>query len=167
MVVEIETHNEQICKLLSNKFPGLTFETEEVTDLDSSTPTSTTMTGLPVSSGILKEPGRQVFVYLVHNILWNKDDEECIKFLRALIPVLRAEEDAILLVNELLSPLHGSFEPHIEKAYRRRDVTLTAMHNVKQRTEKEWVLLFKEACSDFLVSPLGKLHITFLRKKLC
>ena len=58
----------------------------------------------------------------------------------------------MLLINDLVSPAFGTFEPHIERAFRRRDVTLMTMHNVKQRTAKEWGDLIQSACGEFKVS---------------
>jgi len=50
-----------------------------------------------------------------------------------------------VIVSDLVSPDWGTFEPHVERAYRRRDVTLMTMHNVKQRTRGDWEGLVREA----------------------
>jgi len=94
----------------------------------------------------------KVFAYVIRNVLWNMSDNDCITLLQTFTPTLQKSPNSVLLVNELLSPLKGSFESHIEQAYRRRDVTLMTMHNVKQRTEQEWMDLLTKAMPNFEVS---------------
>ena len=84
------------------------------------------------------ENGESIGAYVLRDILWNMEDRECARVLQTFVPVLEKANETVLLVNELLSPAPGTFEPHVEQAYRRRDVTLMTMHNVKQRTEQEW-----------------------------
>ncbi|KAL6716880.1 hypothetical protein ACLMJK_004792 [Lecanora helva] len=90
-------------------------------------------------------------VYLIRNILWNYSDADCIKMLRAYVPILERAENAMLLINEMISPALGTFATHVEKGYRRRDVTVMTMHNAKQRTEAEWRDLFTRANENFTV----------------
>lgn len=93
-------------------------------------------------------------------MLWNCSDDEVVEVLRGFLPVLERDPAAVLLINEMLSPAPGMFKPHVEEAYRRRDVTTMTMHNAKQRTEDEWRGLFAlasphlEVCSfPFSSSP--------------
>lgn len=74
------------------------------------------------------------------------------KVLQTLVPVFESHPRTVLLVNELVSPEPGTFKPHDEKIFRRRDVTLTTMHNVKQRTEQEWTALVQRASPFYMVS---------------
>lgn len=91
-------------------------------------------------------------VYLLRSVLWCLGDDECIDMLRSFIPVLEAEpQTRTLLIGDLVSPVRGAFEPHVERAFRRRDVTLMTMHNAKQRTSAEWEGLIKEASGRFVV----------------
>lgn len=90
-------------------------------------------------------------VYLIRNTLWNCSDEEGIKTLQTFVPAMEKSPNTVLLVNEMMSPAAGTFEPHIEKSYRRRDVTVMTMHNAKQRTEGEWKELFAKASLNFTV----------------
>ena len=100
-------------------------------------------------------------VYLVRNILWNCSDDDAVKILRTFVPELEKSLDAILLVNEMMSPATGTFDRHVEKGYRRRDVTVMTMHNAKQRTEEDWRALFTEASPNLSVSKTGFLPPSF------
>jgi hypothetical protein len=96
--------------------------------------------------------GGSDLVYTIYNILWNMSDEQCVKVLQTLVPVFESRLRVVLLVNELVSPEAGTFKPYDEKIFRRRDVTLTTMHNVKQRTEREWIALVQKASPFYTVS---------------
>lgn len=98
-----------------------------------------------------REDGVMPRVFLLRSALWCLDDESCIRLLRSFIPALQHPSRPILLVNDLVSPAWGTFEPHVERAFRRRDVTLMTMHNAKQRTSREWAALFREASDRFAV----------------
>lgn len=111
--------------------------------------------------------------YVIKSVLWNLCDEDCIKLLETFIPVLEKSPETVILVNDLVSPRSGTFEPHVEKAYRRRDVTLMTMHNAKQRNEEEWLSLLRSVSPHFQVSykfvyffipllPLPLIHLYFL-----
>ncbi|KAI9652383.1 MAG: hypothetical protein M1831_006861 [Alyxoria varia] len=89
------------------------------------------------------KPGK-VLAFTIRNILWNLPDTDCLKLLRTFVPALKQDKGCVLVVNEMCSPARGEFEPHVELGYRRRDVTVMAMHNAKQRDEGEWRELFGE-----------------------
>ncbi|KAG8408391.1 hypothetical protein J3459_017863 [Metarhizium acridum] len=95
--------------------------------------------------------GSVPLVFLMRSAMWCHDDDNCIKLLRSFLPVLQAPTRPTLLISDLVSPALGTFEPHVERAFRRRDVTLMTMHNAKQRTSNEWVALLKEASPRFKV----------------
>ena len=89
-------------------------------------------------------------VFLIRGTLWNLNDEQVVSALRGYVPVLTTlqREQGVkvsVIVSDLVSPDWGTFEPHVERAYRRRDVTLMTMHNVKQRTRGDWEGLVREA----------------------
>jgi len=90
-------------------------------------------------------------VFLLRSVLWCLDDESCVRLLRSFIPALQHPSRPTLLINDLVSPAWGTFEPHVERAFRRRDVTLLTMHNAKQRTSSEWAALFREASERFII----------------
>ncbi|KAK3303881.1 putative O-methyltransferase [Chaetomium strumarium] len=90
-------------------------------------------------------------VFLLRSVLWCLNDESCIRLLRSFIPALQHASRPALLINDLVSPVWGTFEPHIERAFRRRDVTVMTMHNAKQRTSAEWDALFRAASDRFRI----------------
>ncbi|KAL8949100.1 MAG: hypothetical protein Q9222_004771 [Ikaeria aurantiellina] len=85
-----------------------------------------------------------VSVYIIRNLLWNWADGEAIKLLQLLVPTLRSSPSARILVIDGVSPSTKDFPPHIEVAYRRRDVTTMTMHNAKQRMQDEWLAMFAQ-----------------------
>lgn len=101
-----------------------------------------------------------VGVFLLRGGLWGLPDESCVKVLRTFKGALRYRpqgggRSAVLVISDLVSPAYGTFEPHVERVYRRRDVTLTTMHNAKQRTSGEWMKIVQEAFPDFEVCGDG------------
>ncbi|KAH8813013.1 putative O-methyltransferase [Xylogone sp. PMI_703] len=97
------------------------------------------------------EGGRGPVIFLLRGVLWNLADNDVVKLLQNFALVMKDRKGVSLLVNDLVSPTWGTFEPNIERAYRRRDVTLMTMHNVKQRTASEWDTLIRSADPDFKV----------------
>ena len=91
-------------------------------------------------------------VFLLRGVLWNLDDSAAVRLLQSFIPAMQRQDGPLLLISDLVSPAWGTFEPHVERAFRRRDVTLMTMHNVKQRTASEWDTLIRDACPHFKVS---------------
>lgn len=98
----------------------------------------------------LENFNNKTLAFILRNVLWNLSDSDCITLLRTFIPILEKSPETVILVNDGMSPARGQFEPQIEKAYRRRDVTVMTMHNAKQRTEREWRELFARASPHFL-----------------
>ncbi len=90
-------------------------------------------------------------VFLLRGVLWSLDDSKAIRLLQSFIPAMRHPDRPLLVISDLVSPAWGTFEPHVERAFRRRDVTLMTMHNVKQRTANEWDALIRSASLDFEV----------------
>ena len=89
--------------------------------------------------------------FLLRGVLWNLDDSEAIRLLQSFIPAMRHCDGPLLVISDLVSPAWGTFEPHVERAFRRRDVTLMTMHNVKQRMASEWAALIRSASPHFKV----------------
>lgn len=88
------------------------------------------------------DDSENVLVYVIRNLFWNWTDDDAVKLLKTLLPTLRTTQSTYILVTDGVSPSPQDFPPHVEIAYRRRDVTTMTMHNVKQRTQAEWVALF-------------------------
>ena len=96
------------------------------------------------------------FVYLIRNVFWNWADDKVVQLLRTLLPTLRATPSTRIVVTDGVSPRSKEFPPHVEIAYRRRDITTMTMHNVKQRTQAEWLQVFAQ------VDPALKVGLSFL-----
>jgi hypothetical protein len=109
------------------------------------------------------ESSSRIFAYIVKAVLRNLCDDDCIKLLRGFIPVLERSPKTVVLVNDLVSPRSGTFAPHVEQAYRRRDVTLMTMHNVKQRTENEWLELLQKGSPHFKVTD-PRINLPLIQK---
>ena len=99
--------------------------------------------------------GLTPITYLLRGVLWSLDDSEVIRLLQSFIPALRHRNRPLLVISDLVSPAWGTFEPYVERAFRRRDVTLMTMHNVKQRTANEWNALIRSAGLDFVVRVIS------------
>ncbi|KAI2831499.1 hypothetical protein CBS133816_2414 [Aspergillus niger] len=84
-----------------------------------------------------------VWLYVIRNLLWNWSDTDVVRLLRSIKQ--GAGASTRVLITDGVSPVSGQFPLHEEIAYRRRDVTTMSMHNVKQRTQEEWVGVFKQA----------------------
>lgn len=93
-----------------------------------------------------------VLAYVVRNVFWNWADEDVVKLLQSLLPTLRASPSTRILVTDGVSPASKQFPSYMEIAYRRRDVTTMAMHNVKQRTQAEWLAMFSQVDPNLNVS---------------
>lgn len=101
---------------------------------------------------IPSEDSTTVLVYVIRNLLWNWADEDAIKLLQALLPTLKDAPSVRILVTDGVSPIPKDFPPHVEIAYRRRDITVMTMHNVKQRTQVEWLAMFAQVDPNLKVS---------------
>lgn len=95
-----------------------------------------------------------IFVYLIRNVFWNWADDKVVQLLQTLLPTLRATPSTRIVVTDGVSPRAKEFPPHVEIAYRRRDITTMTMHNVKQRTQAEWLQMFA------LVDPALKVNLS-------
>lgn len=99
-----------------------------------------------------------VCVYVIRNLFWNWTDDDAVKLLRQLVQTLQDSPLTRIIVTDGVSPLPGEFPSHVEIAYRRRDITTMTMHNVKQRSQAEWLQLFSSVNPDIKVSnPLAPL----------
>ena len=132
-------------------------------------------------SGESGNENERAVVILLRSVLWNLPDAEVVELLKSFMPVMGVADgvagmeaangvdrskaakgvsrrEVKLLISDLVSPTYGTFAPDIERErpFRRRDVTLMTMHNVKQRTASEWGALIREGvegcevCFSFL-----------------
>jgi ubiquinone/menaquinone biosynthesis C-methylase UbiE len=163
LIIDVGGGNGHLSTSLATQFPSLSFE---VQDISQTLLTQGQQSLPPALQPRIKFNQRDMFkpqptaatshvvAFMLRNVLWNWSDEDCIRLLQTFIPVMEINPDTVILVNDGMSPARGTFEPHIEKAYRRRDVTVMTMHNTKQRTEEEWRDVFKKASPHFMVSEI-------------
>ncbi|KAF2858091.1 putative O-methyltransferase [Piedraia hortae CBS 480.64] len=101
------------------------------------------------------QPGedvQNVATYLVRNVLWNWSDDHAVKLLQTFLPILENSPETVILISDGISPAMNEFPRQQELAYRRRDITTMTMHNVKQRTQNEWLQLFRRASPHLKVT---------------
>ena len=100
----------------------------------------------------------EVKVYVIRNLFWNWTDDNVVKLLHTLLPTLRANTlSTRILVTDGISPLANEVPPHVEIAYRRRDITTMTMHNAKQRSQAEWLDMFARVDPALKVCALSSL----------
>jgi hypothetical protein len=88
-------------------------------------------------------------IFIIRNVFWNWTDDAAIDLISTLTKSLRANPNAVLVFADGQSPEdEDGYELSKELIFRRRDLTMMAMHNVKQRTKSEWISLFKTSCPD-------------------
>lgn len=88
----------------------------------------------------------------IRQCVHNWPDVECIKILRAFIPALEScAPGTPLLINDTVLPRMGDKTRYEERLLRQLDVAMLVVINAKQRTEKEFRKLFKEADERFEV----------------
>jgi hypothetical protein len=102
-------------------------------------------------AGAVGDDDENIVAFIIRNVFWNWSDNSILSLLGKVVLVLRRNPTARILVTDSLSPLSSSFPPQTEIAYRRRDITMMAMHNVKQRTNDEWIALFRQVDADMEV----------------
>lgn len=161
LIVDISGKAGSTSKFLAEEFPKLKFQVQDVSqpllDQGRQSLPETLKERIAFEQHDLFKPQEtqnqeKILAYIIKSVLWNLCDDDCIKVLQTFIPALEKFPETVILVNDLVSPRSGTFEPHVEKAYRRRDVTLMTMHNVKQRTEQEWLDLLRSVSPHFQVS---------------
>ncbi|OQD89491.1 hypothetical protein PENANT_c002G09004 [Penicillium antarcticum] len=90
-------------------------------------------------------------IFLLRGVLWNHPDDEVLTILQSILPAMKHHTKPLILISDLVSPSWATFETHVERAFRRRDVTLMTMHNVQQRKSTEWGNLIQSASAEFKV----------------
>ena len=104
------------------------------------------------------QPEQNANVFLLRQCLHNYNDADCIKILRGVVPALElCNPGTPLLINEMILPEGGTTTRFEERYLRQVDMTMMVVLGAKQRTEREFNTLFKEADSRFEVrffSPL-------------
>ena len=99
------------------------------------------------------QPEQPANVFLLRQCLHNYNDADCVKILRGVVPALeRCEPGTPLLINDVVLPESGTTTRFEERYLRQLDITMLVALGAKQRSEREFNSLFKEADPRFEVS---------------
>jgi len=102
------------------------------------------------------QPVAHAGAFLVRQITHNWNDEECIKLLQNLIPALeKSVPGTPLLINDTVLPDLGEKMAYEEYGLRQLDIAMFVVLGAKQRSEKEFRTLLKQADRRF---KLVKIH---------
>ncbi|KAI4098308.1 MAG: hypothetical protein L6R37_006538 [Teloschistes peruensis] len=98
------------------------------------------------------QPVRDASAYFIRQCIHNWPDSEAIRILRALVPALEiCAAGTPLLINDTVLPKLGQRTRYEERLLRQLDVAMLVVINAKQRTEREFRDLVKEADARFEV----------------
>ena len=99
------------------------------------------------------QPLHQVSAFFIRQCIHNWNDEDCIKIFRALIPALEdCKQGTPLLINDTVMPELGQITRYEERNLRQLDLAMLVVLGAKQRTERDFRALLKEADERFDVS---------------
>lgn len=91
--------------------------------------------------------------FFIRQCIHNWNDRDCIKILRAFVPALQeCELGTPLLINDTILPEPGSKTQFEEHDLRQLDIAMLVIVGAKQRTEKDFRKLLKEADDRFVVT---------------
>ncbi|OAG05884.1 sterigmatocystin 8-O-methyltransferase precursor, partial [Paraphaeosphaeria sporulosa] len=82
------------------------------------------------------QPIKGAGVYLLRQITHNWSDADCVKILRAIVPVL--EPSTSLLINDTIMPEHGARTRYEERSLRQVDMMMFVALGAKQRTLQDF-----------------------------
>ncbi|KAL8881680.1 MAG: hypothetical protein Q9198_001163 [Flavoplaca austrocitrina] len=101
------------------------------------------------------QPVRDASAFFIRQCVHNWPDKECVQILRRFIPALEAAPPGTpLIINDTVLPKMGSRTRYEERLLRQLDIAMLVVINAKQRTEKEFRALVKEADSRFEVKKV-------------
>ena len=105
--------------------------------------------------------------FLIRQCLHNYNDADCIKIMRAVVPALeKCEAGTPLLINEVILPASGSTTRNVEHHLRQIDLCMMVTLGAKQRSEREFESLLKQADSRFEVSDISFQLVDLLCSKV-
>lgn len=98
------------------------------------------------------QPILDASAFFIRQCVHNWPDQECIKILRGFVPALeKCKAGTPLLINDTVLPTLGEKTRFEERGLRQLDIGMMVVLNAKQRTEKEFKRLLKEADERFEV----------------
>ncbi|KAL8656995.1 MAG: hypothetical protein Q9226_002366 [Calogaya cf. arnoldii] len=101
------------------------------------------------------QPVHDASAFFIRQCVHNWPDNECITILRAFIPALEASAPGTpLIINDTVLPKLNTRTRYEERLLRQLDIAMMVVINAKQRTEKEFRKLVKEADERFEVKKV-------------
>ncbi|KAK9423457.1 putative S-adenosyl-L-methionine-dependent methyltransferase, partial [Seiridium unicorne] len=99
-----------------------------------------------------EQPITDASAFFLRQGLHNRNDADCVKIIRALVPALeKCKPGTPLLINDEVLPALNRVPKYKEHSLRHYDMCMVVIFGSKQRTEKEFEKLLKEADSRFEV----------------
>jgi len=96
------------------------------------------------------QPVHNASAFFIRQCVHNWPDQECIKILRAFLPALeKCKPRTPLLINDTVLPKRSEKTRFEERGLRQLDIGMMVVLNAKQRTEKEFRRLLKDADERF------------------
>ncbi|KAK5170124.1 uncharacterized protein LTR77_004708 [Saxophila tyrrhenica] len=83
-----------------------------------------------------EQPIKDAAVYFIRRVLMEKNNEQCVDFLKALIPALKL--GAVVLIQDPMVPNPGTCPSWQERRFRESDVAAYSLINHCPREEEEW-----------------------------
>ncbi|PVH96271.1 putative O-methyltransferase [Periconia macrospinosa] len=107
------------------------------------------------------QPVSDADAYLLRQCLHNNNDADCVKIIQAIVPALeKCKRGTPLLINDVIMPESGTTTRHEEHHLRQVDICMMVTLGAKQRTEKEFGGLLRQADPRLTIvkawpNPLG------------
>lgn len=102
-----------------------------------------------------EQPTKGADVYLLRHVLHDWSDEYARKILRNLVPALGPKSR--ILVGEIIMRPAGTVAAQSERMLTSLDLYMMVMVNAKERSEKQWVRLFKDVDARFKMKSIGNM----------
>ncbi|KAF2805009.1 putative O-methyltransferase [Mytilinidion resinicola] len=111
--------------------------------------------GFQVHDFFAEQPVKGARVYLLRYVLHDWPDKYCIRMLRALVPAL--VEGAVVVLQEHVLPEPGTIGLLQEMGVRSMDAIMLSLFNSRERDEKDWRELLREANKGFVVESIERI----------
>ncbi|KAI1366337.1 S-adenosyl-L-methionine-dependent methyltransferase [Xylaria arbuscula] len=151
-VVDVGGSHGLVCVGLARKFPSMSLIVQDlepvITCVKENVPADVARkVSFMVHDFFKPQPVAGADVYFFRWILHDWSDKYCIQILRNLIPALK--KGARVIVSEAVLPGPGEVPRKIETRMRAFDLTMSAIHNAKERELNDWAALFRAADERF------------------
>lgn len=92
------------------------------------------------------QPIHDADAFLLRQCLHNYNDADCVRIIRAVVPALeKCKKNTPFLINDVIMPSSGTTTRYEEHHLRQVDFCMLVVLGAKQRTEREFGDLLKEA----------------------